>query len=248
MSGELYTIRAGSGGRKIVFVHGNMASSRWWLSVMEEMQDNYELLALDMRGFGRSPEGRPDVRLSDHARDILATVTSLGFYPFVLVGHSLGGAVAMQFAADYPDMLDALVLVDSAPVDGMKNIDYGRVELMLNDKNILAAALRAIMARPVNEEYMAGLLEDCWRAIPAVLPNTRALDGADFTGVARRFEKPVLVIHGEKDFVVSVEDAHRTAAAFPRASMVVMAGIGHCPQVEDTAGFIRYLDDFCRKI
>ncbi|KYZ75822.1 hypothetical protein AXX12_11535 [Anaerosporomusa subterranea] len=245
----LYTLRKGKpGAKRIVLIHGNMASTRWWQGVINIMAEEFELLALDLRGYGKSPEGLATVSLVDHAADIAELVKIEEFAPFTLVGHSLGGAVAMQFAALYPDMLEGLVLVDSAPVDGMKDIKYDLVQMMLDNQMILLAALKSTLVKPVSEEVWAGFAEDCLLGAKSVMANTRALDGADFTAAARAFAKPVLVIHGEQDRVVPVAEAEKAVAAYPKGQLAVVAGVGHNPQVEDAATFTQLLGDFVRTL
>ena len=244
---SLYTVRKGKpGAQRIVLVHGNMASSRWWQSVIDGMAADFDLLALDLRGYGKSPDGPAAVSLADHAADIAELVSLADFAPFTLAGHSLGGAVAMQFAALYPDLLEGLVLVDSAPVDGMKDINYDLVQMMLDNQTILLAALQSTLVKPVPEAVWAGFAEDCLLGAKSVMANTRALDGADFTAAASGFNKPVLVIHGEQDRVIPVAEAEKTAAAYPQGRLVIMAGVGHNPQVEDTAAFTQLLTGFVR--
>ncbi|MDF2500854.1 MAG: hypothetical protein K0Q77_1568 [Anaerosporomusa subterranea] len=245
----LYTVRKGKpGAKRIVLIHGNMASTRWWQGVMNIMEDDFELLALDLRGYGKSPNGSAFVSLADHAADIAELVKIEEFAPFNLVGHSLGGAVTMQFAALYPDMLEGLVLVDSAPVDGMKDIKYDLVQMMLENQTILLAALKSTLVKPVPEEVWAEFAEDCLLGAKSVMANTRALDGADFTAAARAFAKPVLVIHGEQDRVVPVAEAEKAVAAYPQSRLEIVAGVGHNPQVEDAATFTQLLGDFVRAL
>lgn len=246
---ELNVVRRGkSGAKRILLIHGNMASTRWWNSTMNSMADEFDLLALDLRGYGKSPAGPDTVSLSDHAADIAAVATEREFAPCTIVGHSLGGAVAMQFAALYPQLIEGMVLVDSAPVAGMKDIKYELVQLMLDNEAILLAALKSTLIKPVAESVWAEFAEDCLAGAKSVMANTRALDGADFTASARRFNKPVLVIHGEADRVVPVAEAKTTAEAYPQGRLAVLDGVGHNPQVEDAERFTALLGDFVRTL
>lgn len=248
MQEKLYSVCRGRGTTQIVFIHGNMASAKWWRPVMESLDEEFIMLAVDLRGYGQSPDGAQTVTLAQHAYDLHEVINSQGFSQFILVGHSLGGAVAMEFVLQYPELAAGLVLVDSAPVGGMKNIDYGRVEMMLADRNILEMALRFTLAKPVEEVYFAELLDDAYRSIPAVIPNTRALDGADFTARVKVFAKPVLVLQGEKDVIVSLADAKAAAQAFPNGRCIMIAEAGHNPQIEDPVEFARHLRDFAAGI
>ena len=243
MQARLYAHRQGKGETGVVFIHGNTGSSRWWEPAMNALETEFNMTAVDLRGFGRSPDGPDEVTLADHAGDVSAAADELGLREFILVGHSLGGGVAMQFAALFPDRLRGLVLVDSAPLGGLKGVDYGILEKSVAN-NWLVAGLKATMVQPVAEEYFALLASDCIRSLPAVIPNTRALEAADFTADAPRFAKPVLVVQGEHDPLVPLAEAQKTAAAYPRAVLTVIAAAGHSPQVEQTDAFVRCLREF----
>lgn len=241
----LNMVRAGKpGAKKILLVHGNMASTKWWNSTIAVMKEKFDLVAFDLRGYGKSPAGPDAITLADHANDINLLIKELDFAPCTIVGHSLGGAVAMQFAALYPDLVEGLVLVDAAPVSGMKDIKYELVQMMLDNQSILLAALKSTLVKPVPDDVWEGFAEDCLAGAKSVMANTRALDGADFTAVARDFNKPVLVVHGELDRVVPVADAKHTASVYPQARLAIVNGVGHNPQVEDSETFTSLLGEF----
>ena len=237
-------LRKGAGDKKNVFVHGNMASARWWQPVMDGLAGEYEMLAVNLRGFGDSPETPPQVSLADHALDIYELVQEAGFTRFTLVGHSLGGGVAMQFAALYPDLLAGLVLVDSTPIGGIQGIDYSLLEMVVTNQELAMTSLKSTLVKAVDEAFMQELLADGRKALPAVIPNTRALEGADFSAVAAAFDKPVLVVHGALDNLLPAAESEKTARAYPQGVLRIIPDVGHNPQVQDTAAFISTLREF----
>ncbi len=243
----IHFIRQGGGRKKVVFIHGNMGSVRWWQPAMKILADSLDMTAVDLRGFGSSPDGAEDVTLADHAADIYRIIEMLAFSPVTLVGHSLGGAVAMQLAADYPSIVEKMALIDSAPLGGMHDIDYQLLQAVCSNPDLLVASLKGIMAACVDEAYFAALAQDALRGAAAVIPNTRALEKADFSAGAARFGKPVLVVHGERDIVVPVAEAEKLAAAY-QGQLTVLAGVGHNPQVENTPEFCRILLDFVNRV
>lgn len=240
----LHYIRAGAGGQNVLFVHGNLASANWWAPIMELLQAQFDMVAVDLRGFGKSQPSPAQVSLRDHALDIANLVKDLEFTDFTIVGHSLGGAVAMQLGAAFPELVSAMVLVDSAPLTGMKDINYVLLEQLLQNDTILTASLQGTMAMPVPQAVLEVLQADCLQAKAALIPNTRALDGIDFSGVARNFLKPVLVVHGENDVIVPAGEAQATAAAYPNSRLEVLPGVGHNPQIENPPLFARLLAEF----
>src|SRR5215213_1941563 len=113
---------SGHGPQTVVFVHGFQASGRIWQLVMERLpSDLYRLIAVDNRGAGRtdSPDDEAAYGVEPFADDLFELVGQLGLRDFILVGHSMGGATAMQFAVAHPSLVRALVLVDPAGPDGI---------------------------------------------------------------------------------------------------------------------------------
>lgn len=241
---HLHYIRNGEGNKRVLFIHGNLASANWWKPTMDALKLECDMLAVDLRGFGRSPDGEENVTFANHAKDIYEIVQLNNFHDFIIVGHSLGGAVAMQFAADYPELLTGLVLVDSSPVGGMADVDYQLLQMVIANKELVVTSLKGTMAIGIDEDYFAQLSKDALRSLPAVIPNTRALEGTDFTERAAYFDKPVLVIYGEKDQLVSLAEAEKQVAAYPMAKLTVIPGVGHNPQVEDTQAFVKHINSF----
>ncbi|MFD3449814.1 alpha/beta fold hydrolase [Microbacteriaceae bacterium 4G12] len=118
-NGETIAYReAGSGNRILLLVHGNMTSSKHWDVVMEQLQDRYKVYAIDLRGFGSSTYHKPVDSLKDFSEDLKMFVEKVGIQKFSLAGWSTGGGVSMQFAADYPEYVEKLILVESVGITG----------------------------------------------------------------------------------------------------------------------------------
>lgn len=111
-----------SGGRtssldssNILFIHSDAGRSQQWAPVWNALGDRYRLVALDLRGHGASQSARnDDYTYAGRARDVLAAVRWAGLTRFVIVSHSAGAGVALQFAAEQPDMVSGIFLVDPA--------------------------------------------------------------------------------------------------------------------------------------
>ncbi|WP_010283461.1 intracellular short-chain-length polyhydroxyalkanoate depolymerase [Bacillus timonensis] len=118
-NGETLGYREREGGNKIVLlIHGNMSSSKHWDVVMENLDSDYKLYAVDMRGFGISTYHTPVQSIKDFSDDIKLFVEELGLSDFTIAGWSTGGAVGMQFVADYPGLCSKLILLASASTRG----------------------------------------------------------------------------------------------------------------------------------
>lgn len=119
---KMHYEEAGSGDDTLIMIHGNFASWRWWKPVMERLPSGYHAYIPDLRGSGdtdRPPDGHTVEQL---AEDIYEFVKALELSKFHLVGHSLGGAVSLQFTLDHPEKVYDLVLVAPAPAEGMPNL------------------------------------------------------------------------------------------------------------------------------
>lgn len=118
-NGETLAYRERDGGNKpVLLIHGNMTSSKHWDLVLENMAQEYKLYAVDMRGFGESSYHVPVRSIKDFSDDIKLFVDELELKDFAIVGWSTGGAVGMQFVADYPGYCEKLVLLASASTRG----------------------------------------------------------------------------------------------------------------------------------
>jgi pimeloyl-ACP methyl ester carboxylesterase len=100
-------------GPAVVLVHGITSSSRTWHSVMPALAERYTVIAPDLLGHGRSAKPRGDYSLGAYASGVRDLLAVLGIERVTVVGHSLGGGIAMQFAYQFPEWLERLVLVDS---------------------------------------------------------------------------------------------------------------------------------------
>jgi len=119
---KIHYEEAGSGKKVLLLIHGNFASSRWWQKIMDILPAGYHAYAPDLRGCGQSDHPAEGHNIEQLAFDLYEFVLSLNLKELHLVGHSLGGAVAMQLALDHPELVMDLLLVDSAPAEGMPAI------------------------------------------------------------------------------------------------------------------------------
>ena len=112
-----YRVRPG-GDQTIVLVHGNMTSSKHWDVLMDVLDSKYTIYALDLRGFGESTYTKRVTHIRDFSDDLKGFVDALGLRDFALIGWSTGGAVCMQFEADYPGLCQKIILLASASTRG----------------------------------------------------------------------------------------------------------------------------------
>lgn len=118
-NGETIAYRERTGGEELlILVHGNMTSSKHWDVLIDALDDRFTILAPDLRGFGQSTYTQRVQHIRDFSEDLKLWVDVLSLRDFTLLGWSTGGAVAMQFCADYPGLSSKLILLASASTRG----------------------------------------------------------------------------------------------------------------------------------
>ncbi|MFW5712550.1 MAG: alpha/beta fold hydrolase [Spirochaetota bacterium] len=239
---------AGSG-TPLVLIHGNTGSKVWFEPVMQpEMEiPGVQMIAPDIPNFGDSDLlDRADIDLyADYIRDFIHSLAVE--VPVALVGHSLGGAVAISLALRNPELVSRLMLVDSAPLDGLTTPEehYPVIEQYKQNRELLAQALKAVTPAMDDEPFLQRLSAEGMKMNPiAFTGNARALARFDYTGRGKSFEKPVFVVAGEQDVLINPDMAKSTANAFPNARLRILPGIGHSVMVEAPQTFNELLREF----
>ena len=268
---RVHVKRAGEGRPVLVLLHGFGASVFSWRKVMGPLAENLTVVAYDRPAFGLtdrplSGEWEPDVwpggsPYGPEAQvEILARILdAVGVKRAVLVGNSMGGAVAALAAARRPERVQALVLIDAylegsgppGPLQALMQSPIARRvgPAMLSPMAMgIGPALRALVAdaATVTREMVEGY------ARPLRLPRASAalweLTLAGMVQVSeaelRQISVPTLVLRGKADRLVTAAAAQRAAALIPGATLRTIPGAGHAPQEEQPALFIQAVDEF----
>lgn len=239
-------VEAGAG-VPIVLVHGNFASKRWFRELLQAPPVGARLLALDLPNFGDSDALDAPLTIAAYADAVRGFARALDLETPVLVGHSLGGAVAQTAVADAPDAWAALVLVDASAPEGLTTPEahYPLLEAFRGQAELLAQALAPMLSSRQPDDFDA-LVADALRMHPdAFSGNARALDGLDLAPRLAAFRGPVVVVRGALDPLITDAMAQATAAAFTGARSVELEtweGVGHSPATEDPERFAARLD------
>ncbi len=220
----------GGDGPAVVLLHGLSGSSRWWRKNTHALARSFRVYVVDLIGFGRS-RGQRFV-LEETAGLIAAWMDGLGAERFHLVGHSMGGLVAAELAAQYPERVNRLVLVDAAAVP------IGRT--------LFGSALRLVPAvayMPL--DFLPVLVTDALRAGPlTLLRASYAIHQADITADLARIAARTLIVWGEHDTLLPVERGRALHQALPGSEFVVMRRAGHNPMWDRAEEFNRAVEEF----
>lgn len=243
----MYFREQGSGPATVLFLHGNLSSSRWWEKVFALLPASWRLIAPDFRGFGSS-EAPPEIYgLGQIVADVAALVEHLQLREFALVGHSLGGAVALQYALDRPGEARAVVFVDPVPANGLHFPDdvFDLLSGMRSSRDGMKEGLKAVAPAAPDDEFFDQLVQEALAATPrAFLEIPEAMARFDVTERLAEIACPALCILGEKDLLIPKEDVKRMSALIRNCGFVEMKRVGHCPPIEAPEEFAQLLVEF----
>jgi pimeloyl-ACP methyl ester carboxylesterase len=249
----------GQGPERIVFIHGFQASARIWQMVQQALPaDRYASIAINNRGAGGSeaPPDEADFSVPHFAADAFELVGQLGWSDFTLVGHSLGGATAAQFAVDHPDLLKGLVLLDPADPDGRALPPGGPSMEEMLDRMIVGR--REQQARGgagdgidasgagANGELMRLLAEDMRNAPEQRLRGSmRSMFDVRLGARVKSLPMPVIVVGGDADALIPVANMLATWAKYPAGTgLHFWHGVGHSPNLDCPAELAALLERF----
>jgi pimeloyl-ACP methyl ester carboxylesterase len=200
-------------------------------------------LAYDLRGHGRTAGPDSDYTVGALANDLQLFADARGLDAFHVVGHSLGSAVAMQFALDHGARVRSLAVIAPAWVDGMPEtaLAADRQRLLKVDRALFAVALRAVAPTAPDDAYWRRLIAEghaqrLAAALGAVTALERWMPGNRLRGIAC----PKRVIGGERDMLIPPAVVERAAEALG-VSPLLLPGVGHSPNVEAPDAVVRLL-------
>ena len=239
----------------VVCVHGYTSSTQAFNALSRHLQDRFHVIAMDVRGHGESSWSPPGAyEFADQAGDLAAFIDRLELQRFALIGTSMGGIIAMAYAADHADRLNALIINDIGPdAEPGSNRITGLVGARPDAFATLDAAIayrREISpitaGRPVEdqEELARGVLREdasgqwVWRMDPAYIEQ-RLKRGPSVRPVLwpalAKLQCPTLVIWGTDSDVLSEAQARRMAETLPNGELVPVSGVGHAPILTEPA-------------
>lgn len=232
----------------VLFLHGNLASSRWWHPALEHWPTRAEnsgrYIAMDWRGCGQSqaPDQQSDMNIDRLADDVLAFMDHLQLSRTHVVSHSTGGLIALLAMAKRPQLFDKAVLLD--PV-GPKGVVFDQtVEdafvAMAKDDDLAGAIVGATIhnADPSTAFFQDVVKKDAATGAKNIgLWLLKSLAGLDKTAEVAGLPHEVLVAHGELDAVLKPEDSKALAQSLANGHFRTLTNHGHCMNVEDPNQF-----------
>jgi pimeloyl-ACP methyl ester carboxylesterase len=254
-------------GPALLLIHGIGDSSDTWRPVLEQLAQNHTVVAPDLLGHGRSDKPRADYSVAAYANGMRDLLSTLEIDRVTVIGHSLGGGVAGQFAYQFPERCERLVLVSSGGI-GRSISPFLRLAAVPGVETLmpLLGLPPVRMARRLTAEVLrilsAGLGRDAEEllAVFDALPDTAARrailrtlrSGVDWRGqVITMLDRaylaeglPTLLIWGRHDAVIPLAHGRRALAAMPGSELEIFDEAGHFPHHSAPARFVEVVSSF----
>src|ERR1035437_8732674 len=235
-------------GKPLFILHGLFGLSDNWATVGKMLAEFFEVYLIDLRNHGNSPHSN-EWTYSAMTNDIRELMDDLQISKQILIGHSLGGKVAMQFASMYPEKLEKLIVVDMAPKDYPEN-QFGFI------KKLLKINLPEMQSRKEAEIQLNTIIKD-WATVQLLLKNIQWNEenklawkfnlkaivenqnkiGETFS-MKNKINTPTLFIRGEKSKYVLGEDITEIKKIFSNAEFKTIKGAGHWVHADQPEGFV----------
>ena len=242
-------------GHPVIIMHGLFGSGDNWRTIARMMEDQYQCIVVDMRNHGRSPHD-PVMNFQVMTEDIIELMQDLQLEKVSLLGHSMGGKVAMQFALQHPDLVDKLIVVDIAPkyypphhdtvIEAIESIEPGELKeraeaekafarFLGNDDSTIQFLMKNLARLPEGgfewKPNMPVIIEAYYHLMEDVQSTTP-------------FEDPVLFIRGEKSRYILDEDVSHIKELFTNSSLVTIPLAGHWVHADAPQVFGKTILDF----
>jgi pimeloyl-ACP methyl ester carboxylesterase len=228
----------------VVLIHGMLNSSRHWAPVARRLASRHTVIAPDLLGHGDSATTQGDYSLGAHASGIRDVLAAIGVDSATIVGHSLGGGVAMQFFYQFPQRCERLVLVSSGGLGREVSWPLRLTALPGAEALVALAASRAsVSALSMGELEGDGARRAFLNTLRSVIgAGGQRVDAHDRLYLAGALA--TLVVWGGRDRTIPVSHGHSAHAAIPGSRIEILAGAAHFPHLEDPDGLSGALLDF----
>ena len=265
--GRRIAYRGGGSGPPLLLIHGITSNSATWDKVLPALATQHTVIAPDLLGHGKSDKGRDDYSPAAHANTLRDLLDSLGHDRVTVVGHSLGGGVAMQLGYQYPERIDRLVLVAPGGFGPEVNLLLRLASLPGSGGALALAAWRPFVEAGTWLTQQLGRLgmhggtdlEEIGRAYSlladsasrsAFLHTLRSVidlhgqrpSALDRTEVMSRV--PTLIVWGDRDRILPAAHGDRIHRLVPNTYLADFQGAGHFPHRDDPARFVHVVEEF----
>jgi pimeloyl-ACP methyl ester carboxylesterase len=244
-----YAEQGDPGGVPVILLHGFTDSWTSFAAVLPQLPPALHVFALSQRGHGNSSKPAGNYRPEDFTDDLAAFIKQRDLSPAVVVGHSMGSTNAQSFATRYPELTRGLVLVASfADFDKPAIHEFKKVIDELRDpvdSSFIAEFQKSTLTRPIPGETLQTLINES-RKLPAHVWKGVAAgwSAAGYSAALTAYEKPVLIIWGDRDAYCPEEDQQLLHRSIRNSRLLIYEGTGHANHWEEPQRFAKDLAAF----
>ncbi len=238
----------------LIFVHGWLGSWRYWVPTMDELSSRYRTYALDLWGYGDSDKSLPRYSMQDFVELLEAFIDKLGVTKVSLIGHSLGGVVAIRLTNQHPNLVSKVVTV-SLPILGSSFNGPNLTRLFGRSRMPQDGKVEKLCKSVIGQKNLAAqevLLKEADKVSnEAILQGVDTLTQLDLQEEIRQLSElrepvPLLAIYGKEDSIVSPSQAYLLDHSKPFIRPIIMEGARHFPMLDDSSKFNRLLKNFLK--
>lgn len=251
------TYTAAGAGEPVLFLHGLYGSGNNWRSIVRSFEDSHRIYTPDLRCHGRSPHAA-DMRYPTMAQDVLALLDEENIERAHLVGHSMGGKVAMALALLAPERVGRLMVVDIAPINYDHGREHGEIITALQALDLSRIrsreqaddALSLSIPKPQVRQFLLTNLQRqegqwAWRLpLDIIADQLPALQAWPQQLNQTQWDGPAEFIYGGKSQYVTPSSETAIKTAFPNATTTCIEGVGHWVHAENPNAFMQKLQPF----
>jgi pimeloyl-ACP methyl ester carboxylesterase len=252
-----YVEQGDPSGLPVLLLHGFVDSWRSFEPVLPHLPQALHVFALTQRGHGDASRPAAGYSVQDLAADLAAFIDALHLHAAVIVGHSMGSAVALRFAIDHPERTAGLVLIGASASLGATAAARAFWDSTLSkltdpvDPDLVREMTEAMIVQPIPRAFLDTVVAEgqkvpahVWRA---VLESRWRLEG-DFSEQLDQIQAPTLIFWGDQDARYPRSAQEALVSAIPGSRWVIYAGAGHMPHWEQPERFASDLVDFCDQV
>ena len=223
---------------KILILHGWGRSSHDWNQIAQKLSSQYQVILLDLPGFGDSTIPESEVwGIFEYAEIVEKFIKKLGLKKITLIGHSFGGEIALVIAAKNPVYLEKLILVDSAGVD--KAGFWTKVKI-----KIFKIGKIVPLPKQLYEALVWRLGSKTYASAGKLRTSFKKIENQDVSYLIPSIKTPTLIVWGEKDLVLSVNWARKMKDLIKNSTLRIVWGVGHHPHLEKPNKFLEIIKEY----
>jgi len=250
---ELNMVKKGQGD-PLIFIHGWAASHRFWKHQVPFFAQSNQVISYDLRGHGDSGKPETGYQITDHLHDLEKLLTENRLSKLVLIGHSLGGMIALQYALEHPLTPRALVLVGTSPhpvASRKRSIQFSFLQLLIRMSRKRAANFteRALFAPNVRPELVEWVNKESMRTpTHVILEILKSVKSFNIVSQLSEIQAPTLIVYSEFETAVESQALNQMQELIPKAKLQMISGAGHNCMLEQPSQFNSVLDGFLREL